>query len=82
MKTCVEPQARLVEDFRLGSFGHPWEALVCPFGQELLDAVAAPRKKNYARPYLPPFTSLTLQTWPSTPELLARANPAVTASKS
>ncbi|WP_406335728.1 DUF2716 domain-containing protein [Streptomyces sp. NBC_00203] len=28
-------------DFRLGSFGHPWESSVCLFGQELLDTVAA-----------------------------------------
>ncbi|SOE06494.1 Protein of unknown function [Streptomyces sp. Ag109_G2-15] len=30
----------LSEDFQLGSFGHPWEASVCLFGQRLLDAVA------------------------------------------
>ncbi|CAL9330257.1 DUF2716 domain-containing protein [Streptomyces sp. enrichment culture] len=30
----------LSEDFRLGSFGHPWESSVCLFGQELLDTVA------------------------------------------
>ncbi|WP_460060815.1 DUF2716 domain-containing protein [Streptomyces sp. YKOK-I1] len=28
-------------DFRLGSFGHPWESSVCLFGKELLDTVAA-----------------------------------------
>ncbi|QIB42286.1 DUF2716 domain-containing protein [Streptomyces aureoverticillatus] len=31
----------LSQDFRLGSFGHPWESSVCLFGQKLLDAVAA-----------------------------------------
>jgi hypothetical protein len=31
----------LSEDFRLGSFGHPWEESLCLFGQELLDSVSA-----------------------------------------
>jgi len=31
----------LSRDFRLGSFGHPWESSVCLFGQALLDTVAA-----------------------------------------
>ncbi|MER6690233.1 DUF2716 domain-containing protein [Streptomyces minutiscleroticus] len=30
----------LSADFRLGSFGHPWESTVCLFGRELLNAVA------------------------------------------
>ncbi|MGW9133074.1 DUF2716 domain-containing protein [Streptomyces sp. NPDC055681] len=30
----------LSEDFRMGSFGHPWEESLCLFGQELLDAVS------------------------------------------
>ncbi|MFF7452544.1 MULTISPECIES: DUF2716 domain-containing protein [unclassified Streptomyces] len=30
----------LSEDFRFGSFGHPWEESLCLFGEELLDAVA------------------------------------------
>lgn len=31
----------LSEDFRFGSFGHPWEESICLFGEELLDAVSA-----------------------------------------
>ncbi|MFF5767150.1 DUF2716 domain-containing protein [Streptomyces tanashiensis] len=31
----------LSEDFRTGSFGHPWEDSLCLFGEELLDAVSA-----------------------------------------
>ncbi|GAA1531681.1 hypothetical protein GCM10009730_46220 [Streptomyces albidochromogenes] len=30
----------LSEDFRTGSFGHPWEHSLCLFGEELLDAVS------------------------------------------
>jgi hypothetical protein len=30
----------LSEDFRIGSFGHPWEESICLFGQELLDSVS------------------------------------------
>lgn len=30
----------LAEDFRFGSFGHPWEGSLCLFGEELLDAVS------------------------------------------
>jgi hypothetical protein len=29
------------EDFRYGSFGHPWEHSLCVFGTELLDAIAS-----------------------------------------
>jgi Protein of unknown function (DUF2716) len=29
----------LVEDLRYGTFGHPWEASLCVFGEELLAAV-------------------------------------------
>lgn len=31
----------LSEDFRTGSFGHPWEESLCLFGQAFLDSVAA-----------------------------------------
>ncbi|GAA4936486.1 DUF2716 domain-containing protein [Streptomyces coeruleoprunus] len=31
----------LTEDFRLGSFGHPWEESLCLFGEELLDVTCA-----------------------------------------
>jgi len=31
----------LSEDFRTGSFGHPWEESLCLFGAELLDSVSA-----------------------------------------
>ncbi|WP_030681270.1 DUF2716 domain-containing protein [Streptomyces rimosus] len=31
----------LSNDFRLGSFGHPWEYTLCLFGREFVDAVAA-----------------------------------------
>ncbi|MEU3605682.1 DUF2716 domain-containing protein [Streptomyces sp. NPDC035033] len=31
----------LAEDFRFGSFGHPWEESLCLFGEELLDVTAA-----------------------------------------
>ncbi|MER7956927.1 DUF2716 domain-containing protein [Streptomyces sp. NPDC096030] len=31
----------LSEDFRYGSFGHPWEGSLCLFGEELLHAVSA-----------------------------------------
>lgn len=31
----------LSEDFRFGSFGHPWEESICLFGEELLDAASA-----------------------------------------
>lgn len=30
----------LAEDFRFGTFGHPWEPSLCVFGKELLAAVA------------------------------------------
>ncbi|WFB07908.1 DUF2716 domain-containing protein [Streptomyces sp. LX-29] len=30
----------LSEDFRTGSFGHPWEESICLFGEDLLAAVA------------------------------------------
>lgn len=30
----------LSEDFRFGSFGHPWEGSLCLFGDELLDAAS------------------------------------------
>ncbi|MFE7712721.1 DUF2716 domain-containing protein [Streptomyces sp. NPDC057486] len=30
----------LSEDFRMGSFGHPWEQSICLFGEEFLDAVS------------------------------------------
>lgn len=30
----------LTEDFRFGSFGHPWEGSLCLFGEELLHAVS------------------------------------------
>lgn len=30
----------LAEDFRYGTFGHPWEPSLCVFGEELLTAVA------------------------------------------
>ncbi|MFD7320375.1 DUF2716 domain-containing protein [Streptomyces sp. NPDC059875] len=30
----------LSEDFRMGSFGHPWEESLCLFGENLLDAVS------------------------------------------
>ncbi|MFF5924435.1 DUF2716 domain-containing protein, partial [Streptomyces flavochromogenes] len=30
----------LAEDFRFGSFGHPWEESLCLFGEELLDVAA------------------------------------------
>ena len=32
--------AWLAEDFRYGTFGHPWEPSVCVFGEELLAALA------------------------------------------
>lgn len=31
----------LSEDFRFGSFGHPWEHSLCLFGEELLELSAA-----------------------------------------
>jgi len=31
----------LAEDFRFGTFGHPWELSVCVFDAELLDLIAA-----------------------------------------
>ncbi|MFF5932069.1 DUF2716 domain-containing protein [Streptomyces sp. NPDC012508] len=31
----------LAEDFRFGSFGHPWEGSLCLFGEELLHAASA-----------------------------------------
>ncbi|MFD5140734.1 DUF2716 domain-containing protein [Streptomyces sp. NPDC058378] len=30
----------LSEDFRVGTFGHPWEESLCLFGQQLLDVVS------------------------------------------
>ncbi len=30
----------LAEDFRFGSFGHPWEESLCLFGEELLDVAS------------------------------------------
>ncbi|MFF8847596.1 DUF2716 domain-containing protein [Streptomyces sp. NPDC015127] len=30
----------LSEDFRMGSFGHPWEESLCLFGEALLDSVS------------------------------------------
>jgi len=30
----------LAQDFRYGTFGHPWEPSLCVFGEELLAAVA------------------------------------------
>lgn len=30
----------LAEDFRFGTFGHPWEPSLCIFGEELLAAIA------------------------------------------
>lgn len=29
----------LAEDFRFGTFGHPWEQTICVFGQQLIDAI-------------------------------------------
>lgn len=40
----------LSEDFRTGSFGHPWEGSLCLFGQELLDAASAEVEKLLGRP--------------------------------
>ncbi|MEV0274741.1 DUF2716 domain-containing protein, partial [Hamadaea sp. NPDC050747] len=31
----------LAEDFRFGTFGHPWESTLCVFGQDLLNLVEA-----------------------------------------
>ncbi|WP_223874522.1 DUF2716 domain-containing protein [Salinispora fenicalii] len=31
----------LAEDFRFGTFGHPWELSLCVFGGDLLDLVEA-----------------------------------------
>ncbi|WP_346533865.1 DUF2716 domain-containing protein [Micromonospora sp. DPT] len=31
----------LAEDFRFGTFGHPWELSLCVFGDDLLDLVEA-----------------------------------------
>jgi len=31
----------LAEDFRFGTFGHPWEQTLCVFGGDLLDLVEA-----------------------------------------
>ncbi|MFD8614550.1 DUF2716 domain-containing protein [Streptomyces sp. NPDC059631] len=40
----------LSEDFRLGSFGHPWEESLCLFGQELLNAASAEVEKLLGQP--------------------------------
>jgi hypothetical protein len=32
----------LSEDFRTGTFGHPWEETMCIFGDRLLTALAEP----------------------------------------
>jgi hypothetical protein len=40
----------LSEDFRCGSFGHPWEETLCLFGEELLDAVAVEVDKVLGSP--------------------------------
>lgn len=40
----------LSEDFRLGSFGHPWEMSLCLFGEEFLGAVSAEVEKVLGRP--------------------------------
>jgi hypothetical protein len=40
----------LSEDFRYGSFGHPWEESLCLFGEELLDAVSAEVDKVLGSP--------------------------------
>ncbi|MEU5934541.1 DUF2716 domain-containing protein [Micromonospora sp. NPDC047187] len=29
----------LAEDFRFGTFGHPWELSLCVFGDDMLDLV-------------------------------------------
>ncbi|WP_410580414.1 DUF2716 domain-containing protein [Amycolatopsis sp. lyj-108] len=31
----------LTPDFRLGTFGHPWEYTICVFGEELVTAISA-----------------------------------------
>ncbi|MFK0188880.1 DUF2716 domain-containing protein [Streptomyces rubiginosohelvolus] len=40
----------LSEDFRTGSFGHPWEGSLCLFGEELLDATSKHMEKLLGRP--------------------------------
>ncbi|MFD9746332.1 DUF2716 domain-containing protein [[Kitasatospora] papulosa] len=40
----------LSEDFRMGSFGHPWEKSLCLFGQEFLDAASAEVEKLLGQP--------------------------------
>jgi hypothetical protein len=40
----------LSEDFRYGSFGHPWEESLCLFGEELLDTVSAEVDKVLGSP--------------------------------
>ncbi|SCF68215.1 DUF2716 domain-containing protein [Streptomyces sp. Cmuel-A718b] len=40
----------LSEDFRTGSFGHPWEGSLCLFGQEFLDATSKEMEKLLGRP--------------------------------
>ncbi|THA61528.1 DUF2716 domain-containing protein [Streptomyces sp. A0642] len=40
----------LSEDFRMGSFGHPWETSLCLFGQEFLDAASAEVEKLLGQP--------------------------------
>ena len=40
----------LSEDFRTGSFGHPWEQSLCLFGQEFLDATSAEVEKLLGQP--------------------------------
>lgn len=43
-KTWVYPDGDyyifLAEDFRYGTFGHPWAGTICVWGQELIDAFA------------------------------------------
>ncbi|MER5207557.1 DUF2716 domain-containing protein [Streptomyces sp. NPDC002825] len=40
----------LSEDFRYGSFGHPWEGSLCLFGEELLSAVSGEVDKVLGSP--------------------------------
>ncbi|MFF4244361.1 DUF2716 domain-containing protein [Streptomyces sp. NPDC001822] len=40
----------LSEDFRMGSFGHPWEQSLCLFGQEFLDAASAEVEELLGKP--------------------------------
>ncbi|WP_410600570.1 DUF2716 domain-containing protein [Amycolatopsis sp. lyj-90] len=40
----------LTQDFRLGTFGHPWEYTICVFGDELVTAISAELTETLGKP--------------------------------